>query len=281
MIATISGRPVLARRRRIPGPPVDAVKARLLRLFRALERRLGEEHWGHRNDPWGPGRTPFEVAVGAILTQHTAWINAAGAIAALREARLLDPRAVDAVPEAQLAAVIRAAGTSRVKARHLKAFTRWLLDRFDGRFGRMRQAPLRAVRTELLGVRGLGSETVDSILLHAAGRPVFVADAYARRVLARHRIVSVTGYEEARGFLERHLPSDPALFNEFHALLVAVGKNHCRAVPRCEDCPLRFDLRGLPPAVESSRARTRVTRARRTGPGVAAGPREPRHPRPV
>jgi endonuclease III related protein len=281
MTATMSGRPVLARRRQIPGPPVDAVKARLLRLFRALGRRFGEQGWGHRNDPWWPGRTPFEIATGAILTQHTAWANAARAVAALHAARLLDPRRLDAIAETELAAVIRPAGTVRLKARHLRAFTRWLLEHFDGSFRSMREASLRAVRAELLGVRGLGPETVDSILLYAAGRPVFVADGYARRVLARHRVLSATGYEDARSFLEGHLPSDPALFNEFHALLVAVGKTHCRAVPRCQDCPLRFDLRGLPPAVESSRARTRVACARPTGPVVAAGSREPRHPRPV
>jgi endonuclease-3 related protein len=97
-------------------------------------------------------------------------------------------------------------------------------------------------------VPGLGPETVDAILLYAAGRPVFVADAYARRVLARHRLLGPAArYEEARAFVEAHLPSDPALFNEFHALLVAVGKTYCRAVPRCAECPLRRDLAGRPP----------------------------------
>jgi len=217
--STPSVRPVLRARRTIPGPPHDPIKARLLRLYRDLLRRHGPQHW------W-PGRSAFEIAVGAILTQHTAWISAARAVAALRRRRLLAPARLAAVPEAELAGVIRAAGTYRLKARRLHAFTAWLLARFDGRFDRLRRAPLSALRRELLTVSGLGPETVDAILLYAAHRPVFVADAYTRRFLAAHRLLSPdAGYEEARAFLEAHLPSDPALFNEFHALLVAAGKH--------------------------------------------------------
>jgi len=237
-----SGRPALTARRRIPGPPPDPVKARLLRLYRDLLRRFGEQHW------W-PGRSAFEIAAGAILTQHTAWSNAARAVAALRARGLLTPARLAAVPEEELASLIRPAGTYRLKARRLRAFTTWLLTRFEGRFGGLRRAPLPALRRELLSVAGLGPETVDAILLYAAHRPVFVADAYARRVLARHRLLSPrAGYEEARALVESHLPSDPALFNEFHALLVAAGKSHCRSLPRCETCPLRADLGGRPPA---------------------------------
>ncbi len=237
-----SARAPRARRQQIPGPPRDRVKARLLRLYRALARRFGPQAW------W-PGRTPYEIAAGAVLTQHTAWASAARAVAALRDRRLLRAERVAATPTAALAGVIRAAGTPRLKARRLRALTRWLLDRFGGRFGAMRRLPLGRLRRELLGVPGLGPETADAILLYAAGRPVFVADAYARRVLARHRLLGRRAtYEQARGFFEAHLPSDPALFNEFHALLVAVGKAHCRTVPRCEGCPLRFDLRGRRPA---------------------------------
>jgi endonuclease-3 related protein len=230
-----------SRWRRIPGPPRDAVKARLLRLHVALLRRFGPQRW------W-PGESAFEIAAGAILTQNTAWTNAARAVAALRGRRLLDARRLAAVPEAELPTVIRAAGTYRLKARRLRDFTRWLLRRFGGRFYGLRRAPLGALRAELLAVPGLGPETADAILLYAAGRPVFVADAYARRVLARHRLLPAgAGYEAARAFLEAHLPSDPALFNELHALLVAVGKTHCRTRPRCAGCPLRADLRGRPP----------------------------------
>ena len=228
--------------RRIPGPPRDAVKARLLRLHVALLRRFGPQRW------W-PGRSAYEVAAGAILTQNTAWTNAARAIAALRARRLLDPRRLAALSEAELGEVIRSAGTYRLKARRLRAFTTWLIQCYGGRFHGLRRAPLAPLRAGLLGIPGLGPETADAILLYAAGRPVFVADAYARRVLARHRLLGgAAGYEETRAFVESHLPSDPALLNELHALLVAVGKAYCRTVPLCRDCPLRPDLRGRPPA---------------------------------
>ena len=231
-----------ARRRRTPGPPRDRLRARLLRLYAALERRFGPQRW------W-PGRTPYEVAVGAVLTQHTVWTNAARAVAALRAQRLLRPRRLAARGEAEVARAIRAAGTPRVKARRLRALTRWLLDRFGGAFAPLRRLPLAPLRRELLAVPGIGPETADAILLYAAARPVFVADAYARRVLVRHRLLRRgAGYDEARAFLEARLPSDPVLFNEFHALLVRVGKTHCRTVPRCEGCPLRFDLQSRGPA---------------------------------
>jgi endonuclease-3 related protein len=222
--------------RKIPGPPPDPTKARLLRLYVALERRFGPQHW------W-PARTAYEVAVGAVLTQHTAWTNAARAVVALRARRLLRPDRIAALTERELAATIRAAGTFRIKARRLQAFARWLLERFAGRFDGLRRAPLPPLRREMLAIPGLGPETVDAILLYAAGRPLFVADAYARRVLARHGLLPRDAdYEEARRFVEAHLPSDPALLNEFHALLVAVGKDHCRIVASCETCPLHFDL---------------------------------------
>jgi endonuclease-3 related protein len=249
------------------GPPRDPVKARLLRLYAALEGRFGPQGW------W-PGRTAYEIATGAILTQHTAWTNAARAVAALRERALLRPERVAALPEDGLAALIRAAGTYRLKARRLGAFTRWLLQRFGGRFAGLRRAPLDPLRRELLSVPGLGAETVDSILLYAANRPVFVADAYTRRVLVRHRLRAPGAtYEEARRFVEAHLPSDPALFNELHALIVAVGKAYCRTVPCCRACPLRFDLRGRPPGPPSPARGSRDARQRRGWP--AGSPARP------
>lgn len=243
--------------RRIPGPPRDDVKARLLRLYRALLRRFGRQGW------W-PGRTPFEIAAGAILTQHTAWTNAARAIAALRAEPALSATAIDRMSAPRLAAIIRPAGTYRLKARRLKAFTRWLVVRHGGRFGGLRQTPLAIARAELLRVPGLGPETADAILLYAAHRPVFVADAYARRALARHGLLSPrASYEDARAFLEAHLPSDPALFNEFHALLVALGKRHCRATAHCDDCPLGFDLPSGRVTTSAARRRTPKRRTRR------------------
>ena len=178
------------------------------------------------------------------MTQHTAWTSAARAVAALRARRLLRPERLAALSEGELAEVIRTAGTYRLKARRLQTFTRWLLERFGGRFVGMRRAPLLALRREMLAIAGLGPETVDAILLYAAGRPVFVADAYARRLLAIHGFLpDGAGYEDARAFLEAHLPSDPVLFNEFHALLVAAGKEHSR---RAEPRSVR-PRRGSPP----------------------------------
>ncbi len=217
--------------------PRDPLKRRLLGLYAALYAHFGPQRW------W-PGRSRFEIATGAVLTQHTAWAGVERAIANLRAARRLDPQRLAALAPGRLARLIRPAGTYRVKARRLRALATFLLERSRGRLERFGREPLEALRTGLLRVSGVGPETADSILLYAAGRPVFVADAYARRVLARHRIVpSGIGYEALRSRLESHLPGDPRLFNEYHALLVAVGKRYCRTVPRCDDCPLRADLR--------------------------------------
>ncbi len=221
--------------------PRDPVKRRLLRLHVALLARFGPQGW------W-PARSPFEVAVGAILTQHTAWTGVERAVANLRAARALTAAGLAALSAPRLQRLVRPAGTYRLKARRLRHFAAWLLASHGGRMAALEGAPLAGLRRELLALPGIGPETADSILLYGAGRPVFVADAYSRRVLARHRLVPPeAGYEDLRRFLEAHLPGDPRLFNELHALLVAVGKSHCRARPRCDGCPLRGDLRGRPP----------------------------------
>jgi len=218
-----------------------SLRSRLLRLHTALYARFGPQDW------W-PGRSHFEVAVGAVLTQHTAWTGVARAIGNLRAARRLSPRRLQRLSLPALGRLIRPAGTWRLKAVRLRALARFFLERAGGRVERLRRAPLETLRSELLEVRGVGPETADAILLYALGRPVFVADAYTRRVLSRHRIVPADlGYEALRRHVETHLPRDPALFNELHALLVTVAKAHCRARPRCEGCPLRFDLRGRRP----------------------------------
>lgn len=218
-----------------------SLRRRLLRLYTALGARYGPQDW------W-PARSRFEVAVGAVLTQHTAWTGVARAIGNLRAARRLGPRRLRQLSLPRLGRLIRPAGTWRLKARRLRALAVFFLERAGGRLDRLRGAPLEALRAQLLAVPGVGPETADAILLYALDRPVFVADAYTRRVLSRHRLVPTDiGYEALRRYLETHLPGDPALFNELHALLVAVAKSHCRARPRCEGCPLRFDLRGRRP----------------------------------
>jgi endonuclease III related protein len=216
-------------------------RRRLLRLYDRLHRRYGPQRW------W-PARARFEIVVGAILTQNAAWRNAERAIARLRAAGALDVQTVLRLPSARLAALLRPSGTFRVKARRLRAFAAHVTRRHGGRLARLLALPLPALRDELRGIPGVGSETADAIALYAAGRPIFVVDAYTRRILARHRLVAPDAdYAAVQALLMTHLPHDPALFNEFHALLVRVGKEHCRTRPRCEGCPLRFDLRGRRP----------------------------------
>jgi endonuclease III related protein len=222
-------------------PRPDPRRRRLLRLYDRLHRRYGPQRW------W-PARSRFEVVVGAILTQNAAWRNAERAITRLRAAGVLDLQAMLALPPARLAVLLRPSGTFRVKGRRLRAFARHLRRHHAGRLARLLAWPLPALRAELRGIPGIGPETADAIALYAAGRPIFVVDAYTRRILARHRLTATDAdYATVQTLLMTHLPHDPALFNEFHALLVQVGKEHCRARPRCEGCPLRYDLRGRPP----------------------------------
>ena len=224
-------------------PRPHPLRRRLLRLYERLHRRYGPQRW------W-PARARFEVVVGAILTQNAAWRNAERAIARLRAANALDLAAVLALRPARLATLLRPSGTFRVKARRLRAFAGHVSRRHGGRLGRLLALPLPSLRAELRGIPGIGPETADAIALYAAGRPIFVVDAYTRRILGRHRLVDPdSDYATVQAFVMAHLPHDPALFNEFHALLVRVGKEHCRTRPRCEGCPLRFDLRGRPPRV--------------------------------
>ncbi len=211
-----------------------AESSRLLRrYYRALRAALGPQHW------W-PARTPFEVIVGAILTQSTAWVNVERAIANLRRARLLTPRALLRVRHARLTRLIRPAGYFRQKARKLKAFVRFLEAEYGGSLQRMWTTPTAELRARLLRVHGIGPETADSILLYAGGHPVFVVDAYTKRILMRHGLLDERAdYEQTRSLFEAALPRDAQLFNEYHALLVAVGKRWCRPQqPRCKACPL-------------------------------------------
>jgi endonuclease III related protein len=217
----------------------------LQEYFDALILANGEQNW------W-PSRDPFEVIVGAILVQNTAWINAKLAILNLREAGLLTPAAVEKTSLPRLARLIRSSGYYRQKARKLKAFVAYLRKRHNGSFQTMFRTPTMELREQLLQVHGIGPETADCILLYAGHRPVFVVDAYARRILKRHGLAHGNeSYELVRGLFEKSLPNDPKLFNEFHALIVRTGKLHCRnRAPVCSTCALRPFL---PQPVEGSR----------------------------
>jgi endonuclease III related protein len=196
------------------------------------------DHLGPQN--WWPARTPFEVIVGAILTQNTSWTNVERAISNLRRERLLTPGAIERVPFAHLARLIRSSGYFRQKAKKLKAFVRFLRAEYSGSLARMFRAPTLELREKLLAVHGIGPETADSILLYAGHKEVFVVDAYTKRIFSRHGFVPEdVPYEELRSLIESALPRDVSRYNEFHALLVQVGKNWCRPRdPRCAECPL-------------------------------------------
>lgn len=227
--------PVVAR----PVPP----SGELMRYYEAMSAALGPMRW------W-PARTPFEVIVGAILTQSTAWGNVERAIANLRHAGLLTPAALLRVPTPRLAALVRPSGYFRQKAKKLRAFVRFLQDVYGGSLKRMFRTPTLELRERLLSVHGIGPETADSILLYAGNHPVFVVDAYTHRIFGRHGITDgEPEYEKVRAFIETSLPPQPELFNEFHALIVNTGKNWCRkSAPRCEECPLRSLLPPNSPA---------------------------------
>lgn len=190
---------------------------------------------------WWPARTPFEVAVGAVLTQNTAWRNVEKAIKNLREHRLLSVRSLSRIPPSKLAQLLRPAGYFRLKSQRLKNLVNFIQHEYAGSMARMARQNTDRLREELLGVSGIGPETADSILLYALGKPVFVVDAYTKRILSRHSIVKEeVKYEDLRSFFEERLPHDVALFKEFHALLVKLGSQFCKKRPLCDGCPLSF-----------------------------------------
>jgi endonuclease-3 related protein len=203
-------------------------------VFVLLEARFGPQHW------W-PAEAPFEVVVGAILTQNTAWTNVERAIANLKAAGALAPAAICHLAIDELEQLIRPAGFFRQKAVRLQHLTTVLVDRYDGDVARLCAGPLDEARDRLLILPGIGPETADSILLYAAYRPSFVVDAYTRRIFTRLGVLSGSeGYEAIRARFLNALPHDVPLFNEFHALIVTLAKGHCRKQrPECSTCPLQ------------------------------------------
>lgn len=239
---SISGRTLRAPRQPASSKAASPVPA-LGIYYDALFRAHGPQHW------W-PGRTRFEVIVGAILTQNTSWSNVERAIAELRREKLLSAAGIERVPVARLAKLIRSSGYFRQKARKLKEFVRYVRVHHGGSLDRMFRTPTEELRGQLLRVHGIGPETADSILLYAGNHPVFVVDAYTRRILERHDLAKgKESYDHIRALFEHSLPSDPKLFNEYHALIVRTGKRFCRKrEPDCDHCALRPFL---PPPVEA------------------------------
>ena len=251
--------------------PASTKQRKLQQYYQTLYQAWGSQHW------W-PAETRFEIIVGAYLTQNTAWTNVELALANLRKAGLLSIEGIRSAPVSELEQLIRSSGYFRQKAQRLKTFVAFLDKCYEGSLDRMFSEPTEKLRQELLGLNGVGPETADSILLYAGNHPVFVVDAYTRRILERHNILPGTSdYEEIRNLFERaleplarqqeshpeplaaplgsalkgaaHPPSPMStahrtalvqVYNEMHGLIVGVGKHHCgKSNPKCDDCPLR------------------------------------------
>jgi len=201
-------------------------------IYRTLYSEFGPQHW------W-PGDTPFEIAVGAILTQNTNWANVERAIDNLKARGALDPEVLYRMPITRLARLIRPAGYFNVKAKRLKNFITFLVERYEGEMDNMKSIDPVYLREELLGINGIGPETADSILLYALDIPVFVIDAYTRRVLTRHGLASgEESYEELQDLFHKAIEPEKEIYNEFHALFVRLGKEYCKPRPVCDLCPL-------------------------------------------
>ncbi|OGW83734.1 MAG: endonuclease [Omnitrophica bacterium RIFCSPLOWO2_01_FULL_45_10] len=189
---------------------------------------------------WWPGRTRLEIIVGAILTQNTAWSNVEKAIVNLKLERVLStPSAIKKMSVNRLATLIRPSGYYNVKAKRLRHFTDFLFSKYGGSLNELSMSDTGVLRRELLNVNGIGPETCDSILLYAFKRPIFVVDAYTKRLFSRHKFFDERlNYHDAQKFFMSRLPNDEKLFNEYHALIVRVGKTFCKRRPNCRTCPL-------------------------------------------
>ena len=207
--------------------------SQLVRIYTALRKTFGHQKW------W-PGDTPFEVMIGAILTQNTAWINVEKAISNLKKAGKLSFETLRRIPGKKLSQLIRPAGYFNVKADRLKCFMNFLDRECRGDLSKLKRKTMPVLREKLLAVKGVGPETADSILLYALNKTSFVIDAYTQRIFSRHGLVKGhETYERWREIFMRALPENRDLYNDFHAQIVRTGKDHCRKVPRCEKCPLR------------------------------------------
>lgn len=205
---------------------------KLMQIYDLLLARYGRQGW------W-PGSGCFETIVGAILTQNTNWANVDKALNKLKAAGALDADKLHHMDQDTLAELIRPAGYYNIKAGRLKNFLTWLYDNYDGNLEAISGMSVYSLREELLSVKGIGKETADSILLYGFNKPVFVVDTYTARVMIRHGLIDhEADYEQLRDLFESSLPADTKLYNEFHALIVQTGKNHCKPKPKCAGCPL-------------------------------------------
>jgi endonuclease-3 related protein len=203
-----------------------------MEIHRLMFDRFGAQHW------W-PGESRFEIVLGAILTQNTNWTNVEKAIANVKVADALCPEKLYRMDTETLALLIKPAGYFNLKAGRLKNFLQWLFENYDGQIDALENLSIWDIREQLLSVKGIGPETADSIALYAYDKPVFVVDTYTCRIMVRHGLIEPeAGYEQVREFMEASLPGEIELFNEYHALLVQVGKGYCKPKPKCAGCPL-------------------------------------------
>jgi endonuclease-3 related protein len=226
--------------------PDKKIGKQLKAIFQLLYGAYGPQHW------W-PGETAFEVLVGAVLTQNTAWTNVEKAIANLKRERILTfSRMSKAAPE-KLASLIRPSGYFNIKTKRLRHLILFIHTHYSGRLSRMFAADTAKLRRQLLEVNGIGPETADAILLYAGGKPLFVVDAYTRRIFSRQGFFSADAdYRTVQGLFMDNLPRDTRFYNEFHALIVRLGKERCKKKrPLCGDCPIRRQCRKRMPASEA------------------------------
>lgn len=201
-------------------------------MYDALFKRWGPQGW------W-PAKSPFEVTIGAILAQNTAWKNVERVIKRLEEEDLLCPDTLSALEKETLAAIIKPAGFMNLKAERIMNFLNFLKKEYDADMEKMKKEPLDSLRKKLLSIKGIGEETADAIALYACDKLTFVVDAYTYRILARHNIVKSMNYKAIKELFERSLPKDLSIYKEYHALLVKCAKEYCRKIPLCKECPLR------------------------------------------
>lgn len=213
------------------------MEEKIRRIYQKLLSAFGYQNW------W-PGETPFEIALGAILTQQTNWLNVEKAIARLKERNLISPYSILALERDKLHELIKPSGFYRVKAERLRNFVEYFITNYDGSFEKMNQVNKNVLRSEMLSVRGLGKETVDSILLYVLGKDIFVVDNYTKRIFFRNELVDKQDYDEIRAMVEKSFKNSKNRvrdYKELHALIVQNGKVYCRKNPICLGCPLNIE----------------------------------------
>jgi len=226
--------PVMEESKRLLSPHKipSSKRQEILEIYTQLYTHFGPQHW------W-PAETPFEVMIGAILTQNTSWTNVEKAISRLKESDLLRPEALYRLPEKTLAPLIRSSGYFNLKARRIKALMALIFEEYGGSVDMLLSEQWEVLRERLLSVKGIGPETADSILLYAGNAPVFVVDAYTRRIFERHRhIAPGDDYHKIQDYFMEGLRDRTELYNEYHALIVMTGKFFCKKVAACSTCPL-------------------------------------------